>query len=34
LCEGKPISTGLAGRPKTGWENDIKGDIMIMRINN
>jgi hypothetical protein len=24
VCEWKLISIGLTGRPKTGWENDIK----------
>jgi hypothetical protein len=28
------ISTRLAGRPKIGWENDIKEDLRIMNINN
>jgi hypothetical protein len=22
----KPMSTGLAGKPKIGWENDLKED--------
>jgi len=30
----KPLSTRLAGRPKIIWENDIKGDLRIMIINN
>ena len=30
----KSISTRIAGRPKIGWENDIKGDLGIMKINN
>ena len=27
-------STVLGGRPKTGWENDIKEDLRIMKFNN
>jgi hypothetical protein len=34
LYEWKPISTRLAGRPKIRWENDIKEDLGIMKINN
>jgi hypothetical protein len=34
LYEWKPISTGPAGTPKTGWESDLKGDFRIMKINN
>jgi len=34
LYEWKPISTRLAGRPKVRWENDIKEDLRIMKINN
>ena len=34
LCNWKPKSTGLAERPKTGWENGIKEDLRIMKINN
>jgi hypothetical protein len=30
----KPITTRLAGRPKIRWENDIKEDLRIMKINN
>jgi len=30
----KPMSTGLAGRRKIRWENDIKENIRIMKINN
>jgi hypothetical protein len=26
--------TRLAGRPKLRWENDIKEDLRIMKINN
>ena len=33
LCEWKRITTGLAGRQETGWENDIKEGIGIMKIN-
>jgi hypothetical protein len=33
LCEWKPIYTGLAGKPKTGWET-IKDYLRIMKINN
>jgi hypothetical protein len=25
---------GLAGRPKTRWKDDIKGDLRITKINN
>jgi hypothetical protein len=34
LYEWKPISTRLAARPKFKWENDIKGDLSILKINN
>jgi hypothetical protein len=34
LYEWKPMSKSLAGRPRTGWENDVKGDVRIMKINN
>jgi hypothetical protein len=30
----KPISTILAARPKFKWENDIKEDLRILKINN
>jgi hypothetical protein len=33
LCEWKPIYTGLAGRQKTEWGNDLHGDLRIMKIN-
>ena len=33
LYEWKPICTRSAGRPKVGWENDIK-DLSIIKINN
>jgi len=33
LYEWKKISTRLAGRPKIGWENDIKEDLRIMNLN-
>ena len=29
----KPMSARLAGRPKIGWENDIKEDFRIVKIN-
>jgi hypothetical protein len=31
---GNPVSTRLTGRPKTRWENDVKGDLSIMKMNN
>jgi hypothetical protein len=27
------MSTRLAGRPKIRWENDVKEDLRIMKIN-
>jgi hypothetical protein len=30
LCEWKLISSGLAGRPKIRWENDIQEDFTII----
>jgi hypothetical protein len=30
----KPLSIRLAGRPEIRWENDIKGDLRIMGVNN
>jgi hypothetical protein len=27
-------STRLAGRPKIGWENDIKENLRFIKINN
>jgi len=30
----KPKSRRLAGRPEIRWENDIKGDLRIMGVNN
>jgi hypothetical protein len=34
LCERKPLSTRLAGRPKIRWENDTRGDLRIIKISN
>jgi len=34
LYECKPLSTGLAARPKIRWKNDIKEDLRIMGVNN
>ena len=34
LREWKLLSAGLAGRPKIGWEKDIKEDLGIVKINN
>jgi hypothetical protein len=34
LYEWKSVCTRLAGRPKSRRENDIKGDLRIMKINN
>jgi hypothetical protein len=34
LYEWKPMCTRSAGRPKVGWENDIKEDLRIIKINN
>jgi transposase len=34
LYEWKPISTRLAARPKIIWENVIKRDLRILKINN
>ena len=34
LYEWKPIFRGLLGRPKSRWENDIKEDLGIVKINN
>jgi hypothetical protein len=34
LYDWKLMSTGLAGSPKITWENDIKENIRIMKINN
>jgi hypothetical protein len=34
LCECKPTSTGLAGRPKIRQENDKREDLRVMKINN
>jgi len=33
LYEWKLISTGLPGRPRIRWENNIKKDLSIMKIN-
>jgi hypothetical protein len=33
LYDWKQISTRLAGRPKSRWENDMKEDLRIMKIN-
>ena len=33
LYEWKLMLTTLAGKPKTRWENDIKGDWIIMKTN-
>ena len=32
LCEWKLISTSIAGRPNTWWENDIKEYFRIVKI--
>jgi len=32
LYEWKPIYERLAGRPKIRWENDIKGNLRIMKV--
>jgi hypothetical protein len=32
LCEWELISTSIAGRPKTWWENDIKEGFRIIKI--
>jgi hypothetical protein len=29
----KPMPTRFAGRPKIRWENDVKEDLRIMKIN-
>lgn len=34
LYEWKPIYTRLAARPKIKWENDIREDLRILKINN
>ena len=34
LYEWKPISGRLAGRTKIIWENGIKEDLRIIKINN
>jgi hypothetical protein len=34
LYDCMPVFTGLAGRPKIRWKNDIKEDLRIMRVNN
>jgi hypothetical protein len=34
LYEWNPISARLAERPRIRWENDIKEDLRIMKINN
>jgi hypothetical protein len=34
LNEWKPISTGLAGRPKSRWRNGIQEDLRIVKTNN
>jgi hypothetical protein len=34
LYDCKPLSTRLAGRPKSRWKNNIKGDIRTVKINN
>jgi hypothetical protein len=34
LYHWKPMSTGLAGNPKIGWENDLKEDLKITKTNN
>jgi hypothetical protein len=34
IHEWKPISTRSLGRPKSRWEDDVKNDLKIMRINN
>jgi len=28
------MSTGLGGNPKIGWENDLKENLRITKINN
>jgi hypothetical protein len=32
VCEWSPALTRLLGRPKNGWENDVKSDIIWMKI--
>jgi len=34
LCDLKPISTGLTGRPIIRWKKDIKEDLRTVKINN
>jgi hypothetical protein len=34
LYKWKLISIRLAGRPEIRWENDIREDLRIMKINN
>ena len=34
LCKWKPEFAVLGGRPETGWENDIKEYLRIMKISN
>jgi hypothetical protein len=34
LCNWKPMSTRLPGRPKPKWENDLKEYLIIIKINN
>jgi len=34
LCQWKPICTSFAGRPNIVWENDIKENLRIIKINN
>ena len=34
LFEWKQIYTRLAGRQETGWENDTKEELRVMKVNN
>jgi hypothetical protein len=34
VCEWSPTLTGSLGRPKNGWEDDVKSDITRMKITN
>jgi hypothetical protein len=34
LYQREPIYSRLAERPKSRWENDVKEDLRIMKINN
>jgi hypothetical protein len=34
VYEWKPMAIRSLGRPQTGWQNDVKNDLNIMKIYN